>query len=120
MSESPKTYPDAGDGSLAPALTMDSGGLITEWTEAAEAIFGWDRADAIGRKLSTLIIPERYRSMHEAGLKRFIGGGPGTVLNRAIEIAAIDRDGHEFTIEVHIMPHQTADGFRFATSVRKL
>jgi hypothetical protein len=58
--------------------------------------------------------------MHEAGLKRFIGGGPGNVLNQAIEIAAIDRNGAEFNIEVHITPEKTPAGFRFATSVRKL
>lgn len=102
------------------ALVMDSSGHVIEWASGAEAIFHWTSAEAVGRRLSELIIPERFRSMHEAGLKRFIGGGPGTVLNRAIEIAAIDRDGGEFTVEVHITPEKTADGFRFVTSVRKI
>ena len=121
MSESHKAEPTAPPADeSAIALVMDSTGIVTEWAATAETIFGWTSAEAVGRKLSELIIPERFRSMHEAGLKRFMGGGPGTVLNRAIEIAAIDRGGVEFTVEVHITPAKTPDGFRFATSVRKI
>ncbi|MDO8434476.1 MAG: PAS domain S-box protein [Candidatus Binatus sp.] len=120
MSQPPKIDPLAPAAQRDTALTMDSAGLVIEWSDDAEAIFGWSSADAIGRRLSELIIPERLRSMHEAGLKRFMAGGPGTVLNRAIEIAAIDRDGREFTVEVHITPEKTAHELRFATSVRKL
>ena len=99
---------------------MDSSGRVIEWTPEAQAVFGWASDEAIGRKLSELIIPERFRSMHEAGLKRYMAGGPGAVLNRAIEIAAIDRDGHEFEVEVHITPQKTADGYRFATTARRI
>jgi two-component system cell cycle sensor histidine kinase/response regulator CckA len=104
----------------AAALVMDGGGLVVEWSAEAERLFGWARADAIGRRLSELIIPARHRAAHEAGLKQFMAGGPGALLGRAVRISAIDRGGREFDVEVRITAHQTSDGYRFATSARQL
>jgi PAS domain-containing protein len=101
-------------------LVMDGAGIVVEWTPEAVEIFGWPSAEAIGRKLSELIIPLRHRDAHEMGLKRFVGGGPGALLGRTLEIVAIDRENREFNLEIHIAAEKTADGYRFATSARKL
>jgi two-component system cell cycle sensor histidine kinase/response regulator CckA len=121
------TYPDRETGHVpkdenaAPAvLVMDGGGLVVEWSAEAEQIFGWPRADAVGRRLSELIIPPRDRGAHEAGLRRFLAGGPGALLDRAIRISAIDRGGREFDAEIRITAKKTIDGYRFATSARRL
>lgn len=99
---------------------MDAAGLIVEWTPDAEAIFGWPRAEAIGRLLSAVIIPERHRAAHEAGLRRFLESGRGGLLDRTIEIVAVDRDGREFDAEVRIAAERSADGYRFPATVRRL
>jgi PAS domain S-box-containing protein len=101
-------------------LVMDGRGLVVEWTREAEAIFGWTAADAIGQKLSALVIPHQHRAAHEAGLRRFLGGGPGSLLDRPIEIVAIDSSGHEFNVALRITPEKTAIGYRFATTARKI
>jgi two-component system, cell cycle sensor histidine kinase and response regulator CckA len=109
------------DEATAPvSLVMDGGGLVVEWSAEAERLFGFPRADAVGRRLSELIIPPRHRAAHEAGLRQFMAGGPGALLDRAIRISAIDRDGREFEIEVRISAEKTGDGYRFATSARRL
>jgi PAS domain S-box-containing protein len=94
---------------------MDGQGLVVEWSAAAEATFGWPARNALGRKVSELIIPERFRSAHEAGLARFISGGQGTMLDRPLKIDAVHRDGHEFPITVRIGGEKSADGYRFPT-----
>ena len=38
-------------------FVMDGDGNIVEWDEASEAIFGWTRDEALGARLSELIIP---------------------------------------------------------------
>ena len=43
---------------------MDSEGRITEWNHQAEVLFGWNRHDAIGRRLAETIIPPDYREAH--------------------------------------------------------
>jgi len=103
-----------------PVLVMDAGGAIVEWTPEAEAIFGWPREEAVGRQLSTVIIPERHRAGHEAGLKRFLSDGQGKLLDRAIEIVALHRDGHEFDIEVRIAAERSEGGYRFPATIRRL
>jgi len=39
------------EGSPAPILTLDTGGRVTSWNPAAEAVFGWSQAEAVGRPL---------------------------------------------------------------------
>ncbi len=99
-------------------LVMDGAGMVVEWTPDAEAIFGWPRADAVGKRLSALIIPERLRAAHEAGLKYFLAGGPGKLIDQTIQIVAIDRSGREFDVELRITAEKSERGYRFATSAR--
>jgi PAS domain S-box-containing protein len=119
MSASPKENRPSQAASAA-ALVMDGTGMIVEWTRDAEATFGWSRAEAVGKRLSELIIPERLRAAHEAGLKYFLAGGPGTLIDRALKIVAIDRAGSEFSVEFRITAEQSDHGYRFATSARRV
>jgi PAS domain S-box-containing protein len=101
-------------------LIMDEAGMVVEWTRDAEAIFGWSRDEAVGKRLSDLIIPERQRAAHEAGLKYFLAGGPGTLIDRTLKIVAIDRAGHEFNVELRITAEKSGHGYRFAASARRV
>ncbi|MES2803538.1 MAG: ATP-binding protein [Bdellovibrionota bacterium] len=96
---------------------MDHNGLVTEWNPRAEEIFGWKKEQAIGNRISDLIIPERYREMHEKGLKHFIKTGEGPVLNRSIEISALKKTGEEFPVELSITPLKIDDQFIFTAFI---
>ena len=104
----------------AAVLVMDGAGMVVEWTPDAEAIFGWPRVDAVGQRLSALIIPERLRAAHEAGLKYFLAGGPGKLIDQTIQIVAIDHSGREFDVELRITAEKSDKGYRFATSAVRL
>ncbi len=52
--------------------------------------------------MSELIIPPHYREMHERGLSKFRETGHAPVLDRHIEITAIDRMGRELPVELSI------------------
>jgi PAS domain S-box-containing protein len=104
----------------AAVLVMDGAGMVVEWTPDAEAIFGWPRVDAVGQRLSALIIPERLRAAHEAGLKYFLAGGPGKLIDQTIQIVAIDNGGREFDVELRITAEKSDKGYRFATSAVRL
>lgn len=103
----------AADG--APAFVMDSDGMVVEWNAPAEAAFGWRSEDAVGRRLSELVIPERHRTSHEAGLRRFVAAGRGSLLDRPLELEMLHRDGHEFTLAIRIGSERTSSGVRFPT-----
>jgi PAS domain S-box-containing protein len=90
------------DTALDAVVVMDPGDRIIGWNRHAETLFGWPEPEAIGRKLSGLIIPDQHRAAHEAGLKHYLATGEGPVLNRRIEIGGLHRDGHEIPIELSI------------------
>jgi diguanylate cyclase (GGDEF)-like protein/PAS domain S-box-containing protein len=84
---------------------MDAAGAITDWNPRAEQIFGWTRAEALGRAVADTIIPVRLRAAHEHGMRRFMAtgsaGGSG-IVNTRIQQVALRRDGGEFPIEMTV------------------
>lgn len=81
---------------------MDALGFITQWNAQAEAIFGWKRVDAIGRKLGDLIVPPDLRAAHSDGLTRYLATGVGNVLNRRVTLQAQRRSGELFPVEMTV------------------
>jgi PAS domain S-box-containing protein len=108
------------DSALDAVLSIDERGNVTEWNAQAETMFGWKRDQAVGRSLSELFIPERYRDAHEKGLKHFLSTGEGPLLNRRIEITALHRDGTEFPVEISIAPYQIDGNWEFSGFVRDI
>lgn len=98
------------DTALDAVVMADSAGIILEWNRQAEIIFGWKHAEAIGRQMSELIIPEQYREMHHADMARYIATGENSSLNQRIEITALHKSGSIFPVELTITSqHHGAD-----------
>src|SRR5258706_410617 len=70
-------------------VTIDAASLIIDWNRTAERMFGWPRAEAVGRVITDLIVPERHREAHHRGMERFLAGRAPGILNRRIEITAL-------------------------------
>jgi diguanylate cyclase (GGDEF)-like protein/PAS domain S-box-containing protein len=94
-------------------VAMDAGGFIIDWNAQAEATFGWSHAEAVGKVLADVIIPERYRSAHREGLLRYHSTGEGPVLDKRIEIEALHRDGFEFPVELTISARRSGNTEQF-------
>jgi len=110
------------DATLDAVVVMDGAGRILAWNARAEATFGWGAADAVGQRLSNLVIPKRYRPAHEAGLRHLLITGDGPILDTRLEIEALHRDGHEFPVELTVtqLAARGVDGPTFAGFVRDL
>jgi formate hydrogenlyase transcriptional activator len=108
------------DTALDAVVTMDAGGLITGWNPQAESSFGWTRAEAIGRRMSETIIPEKHRAAHHQGLRRFLETGQGPVLNKRVEMTALHRSGREFPMELTIAPMRRGPSCLFSAFVRDI
>jgi PAS domain S-box-containing protein len=87
---------------LDAIIAMEADGKITEFNPAAEQTFGYKRDDVMGRPLEEMIIPERYREAHRAGLKRFLETGEARVIGTRLELPALRADGSEFLAELSI------------------
>ena len=78
-------------------LVVDRAGTITSWNDAAERVFGWTAAEAVGRNLD-LIIPERFRARHWDGYQRVIETGTTRYGSTLLEVPALHRDGEPRSI----------------------
>ncbi len=87
---------------LDSIISMDADGTVTEFNPAAVQTFGYPRDEAIGQKLGGLIVPERLREAHSAGLARYIETGEERVIGKRIELPAVRKDGTEFPCELTI------------------
>ncbi len=101
-------------------VVMDAQGMISGWNQQAEAIFGWEMAEVLGRSLVTTIVPPRYREAHMQGVARYLSTGEATVLNKRIEISALRKDGTEFPIELTITPLKLERGMFFSAFLRDI
>lgn len=95
-----------GDG----VITTDTQGLVTFMNPAAQAMTGWQQAEAVGRLLQEVftIINETTRESVEAPVARVLK--EGRVVGLANGTLLIARDGRELPIEDSGAPIQDATG----------
>lgn len=101
-------------------IAIDQQGVITDWNQQAETIFGWSRTEATGQILAELIIPAPLRQAHTHGMQHFLKTGEGTVLNKPIELTGLRRGGEEFPVELTIRAMQFKEGFEFCAFLRDI
>ena len=77
--------------------TLD--GIITSWNRAAERVFGWTAAEAVGRSI-TLIIPEERRSEEDEVLARV---RRGDIVDH-FETVRVTKDGRPVHVSLTVSP----------------
>ena len=101
-------------------VSMDENGLVTYWNPSAERTFGFSSSDAVGRAVAELIIPERLRASHSAGLERFLADGTGRLVDRSVEMTALRADGSEFPVELKISARRDGECWTFHAFVHDI
>ncbi len=90
------------DSSLDAIVGIDSDGSVIQWNPRATVIFGFSADEAIGQKMTDLIIPKRFHESHANGMKRFLATEKGSILNQSIELVALRKSGEEFPVQLSI------------------
>jgi len=105
------------DSAMDGIITVDEDQRVIFYNDAAEAMFGWSREEAIGAALS-MFIPERFRSAHTDHIRTF--SETGTTSRRMggtlRVVTGKRRSGEEFPIDASISQIQTS-GTRFFTVI---
>lgn len=86
-------------------VSADEHGHVRAWNPAAERLFGYKELEALGRPLTELIIPERFREAHDAGLARVRRSGSSHLAGQRLDLVAHDRAGREFPVEMTLQAH---------------
>ncbi len=99
-------------------ICINTNGDITFWNPQAETIFGWQENEVMGRRLSEIIIPEKYREMHDRGMKNYLETGDGPALNVLLELTALKRTGEIVSIELTVLPIKQGNEEFFCAFIR--
>ena len=113
-------FENAMNAAMDAIILIDDQGKIINFNPAAEEIFGHKFEDISGKKLSDVIIPDRYREAHEKGMKHYLATGEGPVLDNRIEIEGLHSNGEEIQIELAIREIKGASGKLFIGYARDI
>ncbi len=124
VEESRTSLPDRAISSFAKVMglaliTSNAAGKITYWNPAAEDIFGHSASEAIGKPIE-IIIPERFRDHHVAGMKRVSTTGVSNLSGKTIELVAVRRDGSEFPVEMRLASWRGPDGIEIGAQIHDI
>ena len=95
----------AGDG----IVVADAKGHIVLWNAAAERIFGFTAAEAMGQTLD-IIIPERLRQRHWEGYHKTMATGQTRYGADVLRVPAVRKDGSALSIAFTVSMLYGADG----------
>src|SRR5258706_3206028 len=101
-------------------IAMDPDGSITAWNPQAELTFGWLAEEVMGRRWCDVVVAPAYRAAHAQGLEHFLTTAQGSLLNRAIELVALHRSGHEFPAEATVWAVRERGTVSFNAFVRDI
>jgi two-component system sensor histidine kinase/response regulator len=87
---------------LDAIMMIDSEGLTTFWNPAAERILGYPSAEALGRNLHALIVPDRFHAAHHRAFPAFRLSGDGPALGKTLELSARRKDGVEIAVALSL------------------
>jgi two-component system cell cycle sensor histidine kinase/response regulator CckA len=110
---------------LDAVVSVDNEGRIVEFNRAAEATFGYERANVLGKRAIDLLLPEAGGEPLWAGLAQLVATGIAAGVGRRLEITGRRSDGTEFPAEVslssveHEGHHYLTAGVRDLTEKRR-
>jgi PAS domain S-box-containing protein len=90
-------------------IVADVHGRIVLWNPAAERLFGFTAADAVGRSLD-LIIPERFRERHWTGYRTVMATGQTRYGTQVLQVPALRKDGQRLSIAFTVALLQAPEG----------
>lgn len=85
-------------------LTIDENSRILFANPAIEDILGYEPAELVGES-KMVLIPERLRPAHAAGLEKYLRTGEKHIDWNGIELPALHKDGHEVPVLVSLREH---------------
>jgi len=82
-------------------ITADIDGNIVDFNQASEMMFGLSNIEMEGKPL-TILMPERFRSAHMAGIRRYRKTGEAPMLGKTVELTGLRSGGIEFPLQFSV------------------
>jgi two-component system sensor kinase FixL len=89
------------DATVDGIIVVDSSGRIEAFNAAAQRMFGYSEAEALGQNVS-LLMPEPDRTHHDAYIRRHLQTGQKRVIGIGRAVTASRRDGTTFPVHLSV------------------
>ncbi len=119
VKESEENYRIVAESISDVIITIDELRSILFVNPAAEKVLGYKPEELIGNNLA-IIIPERFRAAHDAGMRRYMQTGERRILWSGVEFPALRRDGREIQIEISFGEYHENDKRLFTAVIRDI
>jgi PAS domain S-box-containing protein len=102
LRENEEKFHALADSAQDAIVMLNAEDQILFWNKAAERLFGYTKAEAVGGKFHPLVVPERFHEASAKGLAQFRETGTGAAIGLLRELAALRKDGTEFPVELSL------------------
>jgi PAS domain S-box-containing protein len=121
LAESERRYRQLTEAALDGIIVTDEQGKITLFNPAAERIFGYAAAEAMGRALDDLVPPgAREGRQNETPQRALAHPGTDQRIGRPVEMRGKRRDGQEFPLELSLNMINLGGDVKYLATVRDL
>ena len=107
------------DAAVDAIIVIDHLGVIQEFSQAAQRVFGYTPDEIIGRNVRELM-PEPYHSEHDGYLQRYVGSRDPHIIGIGREVRAKRRDGSLFPCDLAVGQVQGMEPPRFIGFIRDI
>jgi PAS domain S-box-containing protein len=98
-------------------IVVDQRGNMIIVNGQAERMFGYERAQMLGRPIENLV-PKRLRATHIVQRQNFAEQPRMRPMGQDNDLFGLRRDGSEFSVEISLSPVQTRDGLLVSSVIR--
>ncbi|MBC7815747.1 MAG: PAS domain S-box protein, partial [Planctomycetaceae bacterium] len=82
-------------------ITIDQRGLMTSFNAAAEKMFGYSAAEAVGQNVKVLM-PPPYRDEHDTYVARYLTTRQPRIIGISREVTGLRKDGSTFPMDLSV------------------
>lgn len=93
-------------------VIADETGCITQWSPGAEKLFGFVPEEAVGQRISDLIVPVSLRKEHDDALGHLMRSPRTSITHVISDTRGLTKKGKEFSTDINVQGWKSGESWR--------
>lgn len=107
------------DAMVEAFIIIDERGIIERYNKAAQEMFGWSVAEAVGQNV-TLLMPPADRDAHGQYIENYQRTGKKKIIGTGREVIARRKDGSSFSVDLAVGEVRMRNAVRYISLIRDI